>query len=168
LTAAGLVNTIPGSSDVSAAALGGGWAQHGPVRRRWSFGKLGLAVPRQSRKCGQTIFEQNSLGQRVAETNSLSSGLGRQPHAEGHFAAQFRRITAERERTCRLAVAHAMPVTIYAMSEKQQTYHEIGADYFAPASRGWADMTPQVQRLNLDQVALILGVKRRLGSVNIE
>ena len=49
------------------------------------------------------------------------------------------------KRTCRLAVAHAMPVTIYAMSEKQQTYHEIGADYFAPASRGWADMTPQVQ-----------------------
>jgi len=48
-----------------------------------------------------------------------------------YFAALFRRISAKRgKKRAVLAVAHAVLVTIFFMLKNQQTYRELGADYF--------------------------------------
>lgn len=48
-----------------------------------------------------------------------------------YFTALFRRLAAKRgKKRAILAVAHSILVTIYALLKNQQTYQDLGSDYF--------------------------------------
>ena len=53
-----------------------------------------------------------------------------------YLAAQYRRLAARRgAKRAAMAVAHTLLVMVYALLTKQQTYHELGCQYFAARDR---------------------------------
>lgn len=132
LTAVALIKTIPGFSEVSAAAV---MAEVGPNMGQFAdAGHLaswsGLC-PGNNESAGKQYTGRTRSGN-VWLKRILCQVAWASAHTRNtYFSALFRRIAAKRgKKRAVLAVGHAVLVTIHAMLTKQQTYQELGADYF--------------------------------------
>lgn len=132
LAAVTLVKTIPGFSDVSAAAV---VAEIGPAMGQFAdAGHLaswaGLC-PGNNESAGKQYSGRTRSGNIWLKRILCQVAWAASHTRDTYFAAQFRRLAAKRgKKRAVLAVGHALLVTIHAMLRKQQTYQELGADYF--------------------------------------
>jgi transposase len=130
--AAALVKTIPGFSEVSAAAV---IAEVGPDMQTFAdAGHLaswaGLC-PGNNESAGKQYSGKTRSGN-IWLKRILCQVAWASAHTRNtYFAAQFRRIAAKRgNKRAVLAVGHAVLVVIYAMIKTRRTYQDLGADYF--------------------------------------
>jgi len=127
-----LVKTIPGFSDVSAAAV---VAEVGPQMEQFvEPGRLsswaGLC-PGNNESAGKQYSGKTRSGNIWLKRILCQVAWAASHSKDTYFAALFRRISAKRgKKRAVLAVAHAVLVTIFFMLKNQQTYRELGADYF--------------------------------------
>jgi len=130
--AAKLVKTIPGFSDVSAAAtvaeIGVHMDQFASAGHLASWAGL---CPGNNESAGKRYSGKTRGGNIWLKRILCQVGWAASRTRNTYFAALFRRIAAKRgKKRAILAVAHAILVTIYAMLHKQQTYQDLGNDYF--------------------------------------
>ena len=130
--AAELVKTIPGFSEVSVAAV---VAEVGPAMEQFAdAGHLaswaGLC-PGNNESAGKHYSGRTRSGN-IWLKRMLCQVAWAASHTRGtYFGALFRRVAARRgKKRAILAVGHAVLVTIYAMLKNQQTFRELGANYF--------------------------------------
>lgn len=132
LTAVELVKTIPGFSDVSAAAviaeIGANMEQFGAPGRLSSW--VGIC-PGNNASAGKQYSGKTRSGNIWLKRILCQVAWAASHTRHTYFAALFRRIGARRgKKRAILAVGHALLETIFAMLRKQQSYQELGADYF--------------------------------------
>jgi len=132
LTAVERVKTIPGFSDVSAAAV---IAEIGPNMQQFAdpghLSSWGGICPGNNESAGKRYSGKTRSGNIWLKRILCQVGWAASHTRHTYFAALFRRIAAKRgKKRAVLAVGHALLVTIYAMLSKQQSYQELGADYF--------------------------------------
>jgi transposase len=130
--AAELIKTIPGFSDISAAAtvaeIGARMEQFSDAGHLASWGGL---CPGNNESAGKH-YSGKTRGGNIWLKRILCQVAWAASHTRNtYFAALFRRIAAKRgKKRAILAVAHAILVTAYAMLKNQQTYQDLGSDYF--------------------------------------
>ena len=130
--AANLVKTIPGFSDVSAAAtvaeIGAGMDQFADAGHLASWAGL---CPGHNESAGKH-YSGKSRGGNIWLKRILCQVAWAASHTRNtYFTALFRRLAAKRgKKRAILAVAHSILVTIYALLKNQQTYQDLGSDYF--------------------------------------
>jgi transposase len=132
LTAVELVKTVPGFSDVSAAAviaeIGANMEQFGAPGRLSSWGGI---CPGNNASAGKQYSGKTRSGNIWLKRILCQVAWAASHTRHTYFAALFRRIGARRgKKRAILAVGHALLETIFAMLRKQQSYQELGADYF--------------------------------------
>jgi transposase len=132
LAAVALVKTIPGFSDVSAAAviaeIGPNMGQFADAGHLASWAGL---CPGNNESAGKHYSGRTRSGNVWLKRILCQVGWAASHTRNTYFSAQFRRIAGKRgNKRAVLAVGHAVLVTIHAMLTKQQTYQELGADYF--------------------------------------
>jgi transposase len=130
--AANLVKTIPGFSDVSASAtvaeIGARMEQFAEAGHLASWAGL---CPGNNESAGKH-YSGKTRGGNIWLKRILCQVAWAASHTRNtYFTALFRRIAAKRgKKRAILAVAHSILVTIHALLKKQQTYQDLGADYF--------------------------------------
>ncbi|HEV3443867.1 MAG TPA: IS110 family transposase [Gemmataceae bacterium] len=132
LTAVELVKTVPGFSEVSAAAviaeIGANMEQFGAPGRLSSWGGI---CPGNNASAGKQYSGKTRSGNIWLKRILCQVAWAASHTRHTYFAALFRRIGARRgKKRAILAVGHALLETIFAMLRKQQSYQELGADYF--------------------------------------
>jgi transposase len=127
-----LVKTIPGFSDVSAAAtvaeIGAGMEQFADAGHLASWAGL---CPGNNESAGKH-YSGKTRGGNIWLKRILCQVAWAASHTRNtYFTALFRRIAAKRgKKRAILAVAHSILVTIHALLKNQQTYQDLGTDYF--------------------------------------
>jgi transposase len=127
-----LVKTIPGFSDVSAAAtvaeIGAGMEQFADAGHLASWAGL---CPGNNESAGKH-YSGKTRGGNIWLKRTLCQVAWAASHTRNtYFTALFRRIAAKRgKKRAILAVAHSILVTIHALLKNQQTYQDLGTDYF--------------------------------------
>lgn len=130
--AANLVKTIPGFSDVSASAtvaeIGARMEQFADAGHLASWAGL---CPGNNESAGKH-YSGKTRGGNIWLKRILCQVAWAASHTRTtYFAALFRRIAAKRgKKRAILAVAHSLLVTIYSLLKNQQTYQDLGSDYF--------------------------------------
>lgn len=130
--AAALVKTIPGFSDVSAAAtvaeIGARMEQFADAGHLASWTGL---CPGNNESAGKH-YSGKTRGGNIWLKRILCQVAWAASHTRNtYFTALFRRIAAKRgKKRAILAVAHSLLVTIHALLKNQQTYKDLGSDYF--------------------------------------
>jgi len=126
------VKTIPGFSDVSAAAtvaeIGARMEQFADSAHLASWAGL---CPGNHESAGKH-YSGKSRGGNIWLKRVLCQVAWAASHTRNtYFTALFRRIAAKRgKKRAILAVAHSLLLTIYAMLHKRQNYQDLGSDYF--------------------------------------
>lgn len=127
-----LVKTIPGFSDISAAAtvaeIGAQMEQFQDAGHLASWAGL---CPGNNESAGKH-YSGKTRGGNIWLKRILCQVAWAASHTRNtYFAALFRRIAAKRgKKRAILAVAHAILVTIHALLKNHQTFQDLGADYF--------------------------------------
>jgi transposase len=130
--AAKLVMTIPGFSAVSASAtvaeIGARMEQFADAGHLASWAGL---CPGNNESAGKH-YSGKTRGGNIWLKRILCQVAWAASHTRNtYFAALFRRIAAKRgKKRAILAVAHSLLVTIHALLRNQQTYQDLGSDYF--------------------------------------
>jgi transposase len=130
--AAELIKTIPGFSDISAAAtvaeIGARMDQFSDAGHLASWGGL---CPGNNESAGKH-YSGKTRGGNIWLKRTLCQVAWAASHTRNtYFAALFRRIAAKRgKKRAILAVAHAILVTIHALLKNHQTFQDLGIDYF--------------------------------------
>jgi transposase len=130
--AAKLVKTIPGFSDISAAAtiaeIGANMEQFQDAGHLASWAGL---CPGNNESAGKH-YSGKTRGGNIWLKRTLCQVAWAASHTrKTYFSALFRRIAAKRgKKRAILAVAHSILVTIHAMLKNQQSFQDLGADYF--------------------------------------
>jgi transposase len=132
LAAVNLVKTIPGFSDVSAAAVvaevGANMEQFAEPGRLASWAGM---CPGNNESAGKQYSGKTRSGNIWLKRILCQVAWAASRTGNSYFAALFRRIAAKRgKKRAVLAVGHALLVAIFAMLKKQQSYQDLGADYF--------------------------------------
>jgi transposase len=132
LAAVKLVKTIPGFSDVSAAAVvaevGANMEQFAEPGRLASWAGM---CPGNNESAGKQYSGKTRSGNIWLKRILCQVAWAAARTRNSYFAALFRRIAAKRgKKRAVLAVGHAILVAIFAMLKKQQSYQDLGADYF--------------------------------------
>ena len=127
-----LVKTIPGFSDVSAAAtvaeIGAGMEQFADAGHLASWAGL---CPGNHESAGKH-YSGKTRGGNIWLKRILCQVAWAASHTRNtYFTALFRRIAAKRgKKRAILAVAHSILVTLHALLKNRQTYQDLGIDYF--------------------------------------
>jgi transposase len=130
--AAQLVKTIPGFSEVSAAAVvaevGADMNQFASAAHLASWAGL---CPGNNESAGKQYSGRTRSGN-VWLKRILCQTAWAASHTRGcYFAAQFHRLAAKRgKKRAIVAVAHSLLMTIYSMLKHQTAYQDLGTDYF--------------------------------------
>ena len=130
--AAELVKTIPGFSEVSAAAavaeIGAGMEQFADAGHLASWAGL---CPGNNESAGKH-YSGKTRGGNIWLKRILCQVAWAAAHTRNtYFAALFRRMAAKRgKKRAILAVAHSILVTSYVMLKNRQSYQDLGSDYF--------------------------------------
>ncbi len=132
LKAVELVKTIPGFSDISAAAViaevGPEMEQFGDAGRLASWAGL---CPGNNESAGKHYSGKTRSGNVWLKRSLCQVAWAASHTRKTYFAGQFRRLAARRgKKRAVLAVAHSLLTTIFAMLKQQTSYQELGADYF--------------------------------------
>ena len=126
------VKTIPGFSDVSAAAtvaeIGARMEQFADAGHLASWAGL---CPGNNESAGKH-YSGKTRGGNIWLKRILCQVAWAASHTRNTYStALFRRIAAKRgKKRAILAVAHSLLVTIYALLKNQQSYQDLGSDYF--------------------------------------
>jgi transposase len=126
------VKTIPGFSDVSAAAtiaeIGAHMEQFGDAAHLASWAGL---CPGNNESAGKHYSGRTRSGNAWLKRMLCQVALAAARTRRTYFAALFRRISAKRgNKRAAIAVAHAILVTIYVLLARNQPYQDLGNDYF--------------------------------------
>lgn len=126
------LKTIPGFSDVSAAAavaeIGANMEPFADAGHLSSWAGL---CPGNNESAGKQYSGKTRSGNRWLKRILCQVAWAVSHTRDTYFAALFRRIAAKRgKKRAVLAVAHSLLVTIYALLHNGQTYQELGCDYF--------------------------------------
>ena len=132
LAAVNLVKTIPGFSDVSAAAVvaevGANMEQFAEPGRLASWAGM---CPGNNESAGKQYSGKTRSGNIWLKRILCQVAWAASRTRNSYFAALFRRIAGKRgKKRAVLAVGHAILVAIFAMLKKQRSYQDLGADYF--------------------------------------
>ena len=127
-----LVQTIPGFSDVSAAAtvaeIGANMEQFASAAHLASWAGL---CPGNNESAGKHYSGKTRGGNIWLKRILCQVAWAASHKRQTYFTALFHRLAGKRgKKRAILAVAHSILVTIYTMLKKQQTYHDLGSDYF--------------------------------------
>lgn len=132
LEAADRLKTIPGFSDVSAAAVVAEiGADMNPFADPGHLASWAGLCPGNNESAGKHYSGKTRSGNRWLKQVLCQAAWAASHTRDTYFAALFRRIAAKRgKKRAVLAVAHSLLVTAYVLLNKRQTYQELGSDYF--------------------------------------
>jgi len=127
-----VVKSIPGFSDVSAAAvvaeIGARMEQFGHAARLASWAGL---CPGNNESAGKRLSGKTRSGNIWLKRILCQTAWAASRTRKSYFAALFRRISAKRgAKRAALAVAHSLLVTIYTLLATGRKYQDLGTDYF--------------------------------------
>jgi transposase len=127
-----LVKTVPGFSDVSAAAvvaeIGSNMDQFADACHLSSWAGL---CPGNNESAGKKYSGRTRSGNIWLKRILCQVAWAASHTRQSYFAAQFHRLKARRgNKRAVLAVAHSILATLYTMLKHGQKYQDLGSDYF--------------------------------------
>jgi transposase len=130
--AVGLLDTIPGvarhTAEMIVAEIGTDMTRFPSADHLASW--AGVA-PGNHESAGKRTSDKTRKGNRFLQTSLVQAAHAAARMKGTYLSAQYRRLSTRRgKKRAILAVAHSMLVMAYYMIQRQEPYHEAGADFF--------------------------------------